>query len=75
MIIHMDDSIIFEVNEIRYQNGRIFIIYGGNNFKTIGDKLDEAKTESCIRDIYNAVCDGYDKIELTRDVLERLREA
>ena len=32
MIIHMDDSIIFEVNEIRYQNGRIFIIYGGNNF-------------------------------------------
>lgn len=74
MIIHMDDSIIFEVNEIRYQNGRIFIIYGGNNFKTIGDKLDEAKTESYIRDIYNAVCDGYDKVELTIDVLERLRE-
>lgn len=73
MIIHMDDSIIFEVNEIRYQNGRIFIIYGGNNFKTIGDKLDEAKTKSCIRDIYNAVRDGYDKVELTRDVLERLR--
>lgn len=74
MIIHMDDSIIFEVNEIRYQNGRIFIIYGGNNFKTIGDKLDKVKAESCIRDIYNAVRDGYDKVELTKNVLETLRE-
>lgn len=74
MIIHTNDSILFDVNEIRYQNGRIFIIYGGNNFKTIGDKLDKVKTESYIRDIYNAVCDGYDKVELTKNVLETLRE-